>query len=148
MQTMGPPPKTMPLLDIENVYPWNSCPVGFLEMLGKIGLVSELYHPNSASMCASARYVIIPPPHPPHPPRAWVQVILTRPSDPIFGRKWPRTVVTSDRVHFGGFVALSANVTFCGRKRPHFVVTSDPNPVFCLWSQVTGFCGRKWPPCR
>ena len=205
----------------EYLYPWNCCPVGFLEMLGKVGLVSERYHPThpthpthrahvykwcvrlvcvqvqgtlsshpthpprawiqvmcSASMCASARYVIIPPPHPthpvhgykwcvrlvcvqvqgtlsshpphpPHPPRAWVQVILMRPSDPNFwsqvtakcGHKWPRALWR-----------------FCWpcQRMWRFVVVSDRTLwsqvtqilFFCLWSQVTGFCGRKWPPCR
>ena len=38
----------------ENLYPWNCCPVGFLEMLGKVGLVSERYHPTH-------------PTHPSHP---------------------------------------------------------------------------------
>ena len=90
-------------------------------------------------VCASARYVIIPP-HPTHPTHPGQAI-------PIFGRKWPQIVVASDRMHFWVLLALSAKVTFCGRKWPHFVVTSDPNPVFCLWSQVTGFYGRKWPPC-
>ena len=186
---MGPPPKTMPLLDIENLYPWNCCPVGFLEMLGN-GLVSER-------------------PHPPHPPRAWVQgdvfgwyvckckaryhptpptpptpcmgtsdvfrcsasnYVCKRklryhptppptPPTPCIGTsdpneaKWSQFLVASDREVWSQvtactvevLLALSANVTFCGRKWPHFVVTSDPNPVFLfvvasdriLWSQVT-----------
>ena len=80
----------------------------------------------SSSMCASARYVIIPPPHPPHPPRAWVQVILMRPSDPNFwsqvtakcGHKWPRALWR-----------------FCWpcQRMWRFVVASDR----ILWSQVT-----------
>ena len=100
-------------------------------------------------MCASASYVIIPPHHPPHPPRAWVQVILMRPSDPNFwsqvtvkcGHKWPRALWR-----------------FCWpcQRMWRFVVVSDRTLwsqvtqilFFCLWSQVTGFCGRKWPPCR
>ena len=91
----------------------------------------------SARVCASARYVIIPP-HPTHPTHPGQAI-------PIFGRKWPQIVVASDRMHFWVLLALSAKVTFCGRKWPHFVVTSDPNPVFLfmvasdriLWSQVT-----------
>ena len=67
--------------------------------------------------------------------------------------KWSQFLVASDREVWSQvtactaevLLALSANVTFCGRKWPHFVVTSDPNPVFLfvvasdriLWSQVT-----------
>ena len=128
----------------ENLYPWNCCPVGFLEMLGKVGLVSERYHPThpthpshpthrawvqvvcSACMCASARHVIIPP-HPSHPPRAWIQVmclacmcasaryvIIPPPHPPHPPRAWVQVILM----------------------RP-----SDPN----FWSQVTAKCGHKWP---
>ena len=126
----------------------------------------------SACMCASARHVIIPP-HPPHPPRAWIQVMCSAsmcasaryviipptPPTPCMGTsdpneaKWSQFLVASDREVWSQvtactvevLLALSANVTFCGRKWPHFVVTSDPNPVFLcvvasdriLWSQVT-----------
>ena len=85
-----------------------------------------------------------PPPTPPTP--------CMGTSDPNEA-KWSQFLVASDRELWSQvtactvevLLALSANVTFCGRKWPHFVVTSDPNPVFLfvvasdriLWSQVT-----------
>ena len=93
--------------------------------------------------------------HPTPPPTPPTPCIGT--SDPNEA-KWSQFLVASDREVWSQvtactvevLLALSANVTFCGRKWPHFVVTSDPNPVFLfvvasdriLWSQVTAMPTR------
>ena len=67
--------------------------------------------------------------------------IMTPPRNPETRKCF---LVVSDRILWSQvtpctvevLLALSVNMRFCGRKRPHFVVISDPE-------SFTGVCGRK-----
>ena len=136
----------MPLLDIENFYPWNCCPVGFLEMLGKVGLVSERYHPTHPThpthrargykwcvrlVCVQVQGMLSshPTPPAPHPPRAWEQVMCSA-----------SNYVCKRKLRYHPAPPPTPPTPCMGTSDP-IMRPSDPN----FWSQVTVKCGHKWP---
>ena len=79
----------------------------------------------------------------------------TPPTPPTQAKRF-QFLVASDRRLWSQVTACIFGFCWPCQRKSLFVVVSDRTlwsqvtqiPFFCLWSQVTGFYGRKWPPCR